>query len=280
MFSELERQLQETKYEIRTGYTLQNNCSTFSAANTASIIYPDIQFANTSPSADTMYEWRKAQYALNGGSSKFANSNGGVVNKGFVDSEMYLHARHDEDDTQQSSSSANVNVSPRRQTSNSEQPNSFPDSPVYRPPSTSYGFSSHSSFKKPADHNQNVHTKKQPRTQLAVPPCRPELPPRDIEQQRTHAHRPNGFTDKLDHLSSSVLKEKVRKVRNSPKRTFSPPSLRHNPSPDESPRYRDTNYVDSSKYNGSPANTTFSDNNLPSPGMVNLAGSMEKISRV
>ncbi|XP_053378341.1 uncharacterized protein LOC123530210 isoform X2 [Mercenaria mercenaria] len=276
---ELERQLKETKYEIRTGYALHNG-SAFSHANTTSLTYPDLKFANTSPSGDTMYEWRKAQNVLNGGNSKYSQSNGGVINQGFVGSEMYLHATHDDDENLQSSSSGNYNASPRGHVSNSDQLNSVSDSPTYRPPSSSYGLTSHSSFKKPADYNHNGQIKKQPRTQLAVPPCRPELPPRDPEQQRAHAQRPNGFTDKFDHLSSAVPKEKVRKVRSSPRRTVSPPSFKHNPSTGENSRYRDTNIADSSKYNGSPANMTFSDSKMASPDMANLAGSIEKISRV
>lgn len=276
---ELETQLKETKYEIRTGYAL-HNCSSFSHANTASVTYPDLMFANTSPSGDTMYEWSKAQNVLNGGNSKYRQPNGGVVNQGFVGSEMYIHATHDEEDNQQSTSSANLHSSPRSHVSKSEQVNSFSDSPIYRPPSNSYGISSHSSFKKPSDSNQNGQIKKQPRTQLAVPPCRPELPPRDPEQMRSNANRPNGLTEHFDHLSPAVPKEKVRKVRSSPRRTVSPPSLKHNPSVDDDQQHRHINYVDSSKYNGSPTNMTFSDMKIPSPGSVNLAGSMEKISRV
>jgi hypothetical protein len=236
-----------------------------------------MKFVNaTSPSGDSMYEWRKAQNVLNGGNSKYSQSNGGIVNQGFV-GDMYLHATHEDDEIQQSSSSGNYSGSPRGHVTNSDQINSFADSPIYKPPSTSYGLSSHSSFKKPVDYNHNGQIKKQPRTQLAVPPCRPELPPRDPEQQRTHAQRPNGFTDKFDHMSPSVPKEKVRKVRSSPRRTVSPPSFKHSP---EHSRYRDSNIVDSSKYNGTPTNMVIPDSKIASPSMVNLEGSMEKISRV
>lgn len=227
-----------------------------------------------------MYEWRKAQNVLNGGNGKYRQSNGGVVNEGFVGNEMYIHAKHDDDELLQSSSSANIRSNPPAHVSNSDQTHSYSDSPVYRPPSTSYGLSTHSSFKKPSDSNLNGQIKKQPRTQLAVPPCRPELPPRDPEQQRSNVNRPNGLTEQFDHLSPAVPKEKVRKVRSSPRRNVSPPSYKQNSSSGESPRHKDFNLVDSSKYNGTPANIPYSDTKILSPDMVNLAGSMEKISRV
>lgn len=271
----LQVQVSALKYEIRTGYDLHQRRASQANMNTVSLTYPDLQFANRSPSGETMYEWNKAQYALKGGSGNLNNANGGVVNKGFVGSEMYLHATNQDEDNQQSTSSVSVTQSsPRRQNSNADQSNSFPDSPVYRPSSASYGISTHSSFKKPAnDYNGQGHIKKQPRTQLAVPPCRPELPPRDPEQNRAHAQRPTGFKEAFDHLPSAVPKEKVRKGRGSPKRTVSPPSFKQDTALQESPRHRELPKLDSSYFNGAPKN-------LPSPGKVDLTGSVERISRV
>lgn len=264
--AELENKLKDIKYEIRTG-----------------TVYPPLQVANPGPSGGTISEWRKAQNFLNGGNSNF--SNGGVVNKAFDGNEMYIHAKHDYNDNQQEISTGSVSPrrttgSPREQSSNSDQTRSFPDSPVYRPPSSSYGLSTHHSFKKPSDStNHNGQIKKQPRTQLAVPPCRPELPPRDTEQQRTHAQRQNDFTDKYDPLPSAVPKEKVRKSRSSPKRNVSPPSFKQNGPSADYLRYRDADIVESSKYNGAPA-MNFSNPQVPLPDMMQIGGSMEKISRV
>ncbi|KAL4225918.1 hypothetical protein ACF0H5_013906 [Mactra antiquata] len=262
---ELENKLKEIKYEIRTG-----------------TVYPPLKIANPGPSGGSMYEWKKAQYFLNGGNSNF--SNGGVVNRGFERDDMYIHAKHDENDNQQEI--AGGNVSPRRTTSttpqdqshNSEQTQSFPDSPTYRPPSSSYGISTHHSFKKPSDQNGGI--KMQPRTQLAVPPCRPELPPRgDQEQQRSIDQRQNDYAGKYDHLPAAVPKEKVRKVRSSPKRNFSPPSLKQSPLQNDYFQFRDNDIADSPKYNGASA-MTFADTKMPSSDKMQINGSMERISRV
>ena len=263
--TELENHLKETKYELRTGgYTGGHNGSAFSL----SMNYPKMEFANTGPSGETLYEFRKAQNALNGGSGD-SFVNGGVVNSAFVGSDMYLHAQHS-DETEATTSSEQRSEqrkgSPRRESSSPRQSNNSDVDP-YKPPSSSYGLSSNSSFKRV----DNPHIKKQPRTQLAVPPCRPELPPRDSAQPKLNSRSQNSYAD-----TEVPLSEPKHRTRNGGKSTTkSPPRYDYNQDvPVENlPPYREP--LGNFQINGYGLDSKHSQVDA-----VKLNGSIEKISRV
>lgn len=231
----------------------------------ASLNYP--KFAQTGPSGETLYEFRKAQNALNGGSAG-SLANGGVVNNGFIGSDagsMYLHAQHS-DENEASTSSGRLKGTPRRTSSSPHTSNSDVD--PYKPPSSSYGLSSNSSFKR----IDNPQMKKQPRTQLAVPPCRPELPPRDSSQPKLTQRSQNSYIDS----PPSAQKDKTRNSENN-LRTMSSPAYDYNPNGrvEDLPPYREPTG------NGNYPLSGFSyDATRPTAEGVNLNGSMEKISRV
>lgn len=256
IFSELENQLKTTQYELRTGGYKTSGMSN-------SITYPDIKFVN-SPSGGTLAEFHSANYALNGGSS-CSLPNGGVNNNLFKEGDMYLHAHHG-DENEASTSSGPLKCSPRRGTS-SYQSNSDSYNEQYRPPSSSYGLSSNSSFKR----LDNPHIKKQPRTQLAVPPCRPELPPRDNAQPKLTQELPQKVSQ--ENFSNEVASDRTSHGADSSKYT---PSQMYNYNPGLPP-YREPGTSGKSSY---PMNGYQYDSNRPPTEAINLNGSMEKISRV
>ena len=252
-----------------------------------------------------MYEFNKANLALQGGGGGGGGGggvggggmgeggggrngerklpNGGVVNRGFTSDggDMYIHARSDDDPDTSSSSNRNL-PSPRRTTARETTTtlNDVEGSPAYRPPSTHYGrLKANSSFKRPDNENNNNQFKKQPRTQLAVPPCRPELPPRESNPPRRMQPSHIPYPDSGAEISPPISPGKYRSSND----------LDHGPSItrsrydagdfDVSPTYKgmmtsemafspDGGY--SHKMNGGPH----------SPGVQLDSGSMEKISRV
>ena len=261
---------------MKTGYLTTSYRVQDRKKENGSLTYPEMHFvSSTAGSADdTLYDWKKAQYQLAGGGS--AN---GIINGAFVGSDPYLNSRNQNSDENQNY----PNGSPKRRSSSpvkpdSGSPNERTDNTQYVPSSsTSYGLTSNSSFKKVNDSQSQV--KKQPRTQLAVPPCRPELPPRDY----THGGyvvRPDVFPDGLESLPAAVPKDKLRNRRGSPKRTVSPPSLKTSPI-GANPSYL-MDKPESPRYKGLPVG-----NNIQQGGpmktegdLVNVGGSLEKISRV
>lgn len=286
------------KYEIRTGYSRQTG-SAISAGHTI-MNYRDVDFLNTAnTSGGTLYEFNKANTAL-AASSRVAMANGGVVNGGFVGSDMYIHARGS-DDVDTSALSGNSKSNGSHRTPISSERNSSDEmaqTSEYKPPSTHYGrLKANSSFKKPVD----AQFKKQPRTQLAVPPCRPELPPREIDQPKlSPARKPDLGAESADndysaHTSNYTSDERTNATINltvSPTisqqkyRRGSPPAYNKYSHNSESP-YKDsgTNYPVSFKDSayGTGTNHVFRDAyvlELNGSRSQDSGGSMEKISRV
>ena len=242
------------------------------------------------PSGETLQDWRDAQTLLNGGNSEQNGINsgnagrnglysgnatrngGGHINRAFIGDDLMLqspsggeHGSNSSAQSPQRSDSANIR-----------------DSPTYKPSKSAYGLSTHNSFKRPDPTTQSTSSvKKQPRTQLAVPPCRPELPPRN-----EHAQRP----DNLDLvLPTAVPKEKPRKYRSPPRKSsLSPRELKYTQSFDNSPRNKITSgELESPRMKRTMPNLMFSagavqsEEQQTSPsGRINVHGSMEKISRV
>lgn len=237
--------------------------------------YRPMDFMKLGPSGETLQDWRDAQLLLNannGGRNGLSGGNAGRnghVNKAFVGDELMLQSPVGEGGHGSNSSSQ----SPQRG-------DNTQDSPSYYPPKSSYGLSTHNSFKRiDASAQHNSPLKKQPRTQLAVPPCRPELPPRT-----EHAQRP----DNLDlAFPNAVPMDKPRKHRSPPRKSsMSPRELKYTPSLDSSPRNNSEN-LDSPRKKGTIPYMAFSagsiqnEENQTSPsGRINVHGSMEKISRV
>lgn len=219
-------------------------------------------FANPTGHGGTMAEFRTAQYALNGGGSK---GNVGLANGSVVRDEinmqhaMYLHARHN-DENEASTSSGRLEPGSHRGHSSDQSNSDIVDSALYRPSSSSYGISSNHSFKRP-ENPHNSRMKKQPRTQLAVSPGRPELPPRDNGQpklaQNTQQSVPN---EQFQNFSPTGMRERRNNYMGNSKQTMSQPS-----------------YVNSS-VNESPSHNGYGQH-FPTETME-MNGSMEKISRV
>ncbi|KAH3880595.1 uncharacterized protein LOC127878558 [Dreissena polymorpha] len=294
--TDLHHQATEMKYEIRTGYSRQTG-SAISAGHTI-INYKGVDFHNTAnASGGTLYEFNKANTAL-AASSRATVANGGVVNNGFVGSDMYIHARGS-DDVDTSALSGNSKSNSSHHTHTSSERNSsieMAQSSEYKPPSSHYGrLKANSSFKKPVD----AQFKKQPRTQLAVPPCRPELPPRESDQPKlSPVRKPDLGAESADNDYSSQTNDTTSNERINATRHFtvsptlgqvkyrSPPPYNKYTHNSESP-YKDsgTNYPVSLKDSayGTGTNQVFRDayvldlNGYPSQ---DSGGSMEKISRV
>ena len=241
--------------------------------------YRPMSFMPLGPSGETLQEWRDAQGFLNGGNTSHNGLNGGnvgysgggAVNKAFVG-----------DDLVPQSPTREVPDSSAHYHQRGDNTHNSPDSPLYKPSKSSYGLSTHNSFKRLDPNTQQTSPlKKQPRTQLAVPPCRPELPPRS-----EHAHRP----ENLDlAFPSAVPKEKVRKHRSPPRKSssMSPRELKYTPAFDSSPQ-NNFHALESPQTKATPTHAPFSTGSPQSPdsgttsptSRMNLHGSMEKISRV
>ena len=262
----------------RIPYANQNGSAVLNANNTRD--YRPVSFIKIGPSGETLQEWRDAQHLLDGrnaggngltGGNAGHNGNalhsgGGFVNRAFVGDDL--------------SPQSPVREGPVSNSQRGDNTHNSPESPSYKPSKSSYGLSTHNSFKRPDPNTQqNSPLKKQPRTQLAVPPCRPELPPRNEQ-----AHRP----DNLDlALPAAVPKDKSRKHRSPPRKSsMSPRELKYTPSLDSSPR-NNSNDTESPRSKGTipymafSAGSVQSEENATSPSSrINVHGSMEKISRV
>lgn len=273
----LEKQLSQTCSETRHQsvpasphkfpYVNQNG-SAIHNINSENTQYPPLNIMNFGPSGETLQDWRDAQRVLN---TNNAGRNGGGnagrnghVNKAFVGDELMLPRPGGE--------AQGTNVAAQSPQTSDERQN-VQDSPSYKPSKSSYGLSTHNSFKR-------IDPSKQPRTQLAVPPCRPELPPRD-----EHTQRPNKLD--LALLPAAVPKDKNRRHRSPPRKSsMSPRELKYTPSLDSSPRRNNSDSVESPPTKGNMPFMAFSsgsiqsDENISPTSRINVHGSMEKISRV
>lgn len=271
--TELETRLKQTKYEPRTGYSVHNGSAI------SSTTHPMMQISNTTTNGDTLYEMQLAKYAAKS-NSRLAN--GDMVNNNVVGSDINIHASDEKDKNKNHSNTSHgeVNTNPHHlnhldQTSYQ----SVADSKVYKPPSTSYGKSTHSSFKRPVDTAPQNNFKKQPRTQLAVLSSRPELPPRD--QQHKHVNRPHTFPEGFDDLRLTFPKETVQKLHSN-KSTVSPKSLQNMSSFGDASSYMDTDNTPDKGINilYSSRGMTYNRDDELSPTSIDIAGSLERVSRV
>lgn len=253
--------------------------------------YPPMNFVRLGPSGETLQDWRDAQMLLNGGSSERAGVNngnagstelhggnvarngGGQINIAFIGDDQAFQSPSGGEHGSNFSAQSQV-----RSDSTNDQ-----DSQNYKPSKSAYGLSTHNSFKRVDPNSQlNSPLKKQPRTQLAVPPCRPELPPRN-----EHAQRP----DNLDlALPTAVPKERPRKHRSPPRKSsMSPRELKYTQSFDNNNarnKYASGD-IESPRFKGAVQNMMFSagavqseDHQTSPSSRINVHGSMEKISRV
>ena len=271
-------------------YVNQNGSAVPSTQEHSKNDYPPMNFMRLGPSGETLQDWRDAQMLLNGANERDGRNNGnagptglhggnatrnggGHVNRAFIGDDQALQSPSGGEHG--SNSSAQIPV-------RSDSANDL-DSPNYKPSKSSYGLSTHNSFKRLDPNSQlNSPLKKQPRTQLAVPPCRPELPPR-----HEHAQRP----DNLDlAMPTAVPKERPRKHRSPPRKSsMSPRELKYTQSFDNNNTRNKfaSGDMESPRYNGAVHNMMFSagavqsENQQISPSSrINVHGSMEKISRV
>ena len=272
-------------------YVNQNGSAVQSTQGHSKNDYPPMSFMRLGPSGETLRDWRDAQLLLNGGDidrtglnngnagqnglrgGNVTRNGGGHINKAFVGDDQALQSQSEREHGSNSSTQSQI----RADSANDQ------DSPNYKPSKSAYGLSTHNSFKRPDSNSQmNSPVKKQPRTQLAVPPCRPELPPRN-----EHAQRP----DNLDlALSTAVPTERPRKHRSPPRKSsMSPRELKYTQSFDNNVTRNNftSGDIESPRYNGTVQNMMFStgavqseDRQTSPSSRINVHGSMEKISRV
>ena len=84
---------------MKTGYLTTAYRAPERKKENGSLTYPEMQFvgSNTGTADDTLYDWKKAQYQLQGG----GGSPNSYVNKGFEGSEMYISSRNQNSDENQ-----------------------------------------------------------------------------------------------------------------------------------------------------------------------------------
>lgn len=288
LLSVLQKRLVQTCNDLRQNtikYQYMNQNGT-AVNNVHANDFIPMNFVKLGPSGETIQDWRDAQSLLDSrnttndgnasrnGVNHVSNGNAthsstGNVNRAFVGDDTILQSSAGETNLSNMSSHSPQNA----------EDTTFLDSPSYKPSKSSYGISTHNSFKRVEPSvQQTAPLKKQPRTQLAVPPCRPELPPRN-----EHAQRPNN----LDLVfPAAVPKDKPRKHRSPPRKSsLSPRELNYAQSLDNPRNYQVE--LDSPRtkahipYMAFSAGTIQSEENQISPsGRINVHGSMEKISRV
>lgn len=274
--TDLERQLIKTCNDLKhqgtatsrhdIPYVNQNGSAVPNINSDNATNHRSMNFVKLGPSGETLQDWRDAQLLLNANTDSRVGLNGGNggrnghINKAFVGDDPGVN-------------------SPGQSPQRGNKTQNVQDSP-YNPPKSSYGLSTHNSFKRIDASGQSTSPlKKQPRTQLAVPPCRPDLPPRN-----EHAQRPEHLNLAL---AAAVPKEKPRKHRSPPRKSsLSPRELRYTPSLDSVPRNNSENMESPGRkahipYMAFSSGTLQNEDSQTSPsGRINVHGSMEKISRV